>query len=157
MVTVDLDLACLYELADGRKGVVQPLGGLCGDLHGPPYITLGNDNRFGAASGETLYINLDRADQFRRLLIFAYIYSGAPAFSRVHAAVSFLPPTGQRFVVELRERVHHARSCAVALIENREGRLFMRREARYVYGYQADIDRLYGWGLQWARGHKAAP
>jgi len=26
MVNVDLDLACMYELADGSKGVVQPLG-----------------------------------------------------------------------------------------------------------------------------------
>ncbi len=155
MVTVDLDLACMYELADGQKGVVQPLGGLCGNLHRPPYITLGDDNRFGAASGETLYINLDKADQFKRLLIFAYIYSGAPAFSRVHAAVTLHPPTGQRLVVELHEQDPHARSCAVALIENRDGQLTMRREARYVYGYQADLDRLYGWGLQWGRGHKA--
>ncbi|MFF4739315.1 Tellurium resistance [Streptomyces sp. NPDC001262] len=156
MVTVDLDLACMYELADGQRGVVQPLGDLSGDLYHPPYITLGDDNRFGAASGETLYINLDKAAHFRRLLIFAYIYSGAPAFSRVHAAVSFHPPTGQRLVVELREQAQHARSCAVALIENRNGQLTMRREARYVYGYQADLDRLYGWGLQWARGRKAA-
>ncbi|GAA0390080.1 Tellurium resistance [Streptomyces luteireticuli] len=155
MVTVDLDLACLYELADGTKGVVQPLGGLAGSLHAPPYVKLGDDNRFGAASGETLYINLDRAAEFRRLLVFAYIYSGAPAFSRVHATVGFYPPTGQRYVIELHERDRHARSCAVALIERRQDGLVLRREARYVYGYQADLDRLYGWGLQWARGHKA--
>ncbi|MBH1938315.1 Tellurium resistance [Streptomyces sp. AV19] len=155
MVTVDLDLACLYELADGSRGVVQPLGGLAGDLHGPPYVALGDDNRFGSASGETLFVNLDRTREFRRLLVFVYIYSGAPAFSRVHAAVGFHPPTGRGFVVELHERDPHARSCAVALIENRDGRLVLRREARYVYGYQADLDRLYGWGLQWVRGRKA--
>jgi uncharacterized protein involved in tellurium resistance len=25
---------------------------------------------------------------------------------------------------------------------------------RYVYGFQAELDRLYGWGLQWGRGYK---
>ncbi|WP_157868489.1 hypothetical protein [Streptomyces caatingaensis] len=154
MVTVDLDLACLYELADGSRGVVQPLGGLAGDLHGPPYVALGDDNRFGSASGETLFVNLDRAGELRRLLVFVYLYGDGPAFSRVHAAVAFSPPTGRRFVVELHERDPHARSCAVALVESRDGHLLLRREARYVYGYQADLDRLYGWGLQWARGRK---
>src|SRR3954447_15390201 len=31
MATVDLDRACLYELQDGTKGVVQPLGNYLGD------------------------------------------------------------------------------------------------------------------------------
>jgi uncharacterized protein involved in tellurium resistance len=26
---------------------------------------------------------------------------------------------------------------------------------KYVYGFQAEIDRLYGWGLQWGRGYKS--
>jgi uncharacterized protein involved in tellurium resistance len=25
---------------------------------------------------------------------------------------------------------------------------------RYVYGFQAELDRLYGWGMQWGRGYK---
>ncbi|CAM5532179.1 Tellurium resistance OS=Streptomyces glaucescens OX=1907 GN=SGLAU_10870 PE=4 SV=1 [Streptomyces glaucescens] len=36
MVNVDLDLGCLYELQDGTKGVVQPLGGYFGDVNAPP-------------------------------------------------------------------------------------------------------------------------
>src|SRR5690606_10997370 len=35
---LDLDLCALYELADGRKGVVQALGNAFGSLHQPPYI-----------------------------------------------------------------------------------------------------------------------
>lgn len=46
MVNVDLDLGCMYELTDGTKGVVQPLGNLLGDLNGPPYIRLSGDDRF---------------------------------------------------------------------------------------------------------------
>lgn len=35
-VNVDLDLACMYELSDGSRGVVQPLGGYFGDLRARP-------------------------------------------------------------------------------------------------------------------------
>lgn len=36
VVNVDLDMGCLYEMADGNKGVVQPLGELFGDLNTAP-------------------------------------------------------------------------------------------------------------------------
>ena len=42
---VDLDLGCLYELADGRKGVVQALGGAFGSLNSAPWIFLDGDDR----------------------------------------------------------------------------------------------------------------
>lgn len=74
VVNVDLDLGCMYELKDGTKGVVQPLGNLIGDLNGPPYIRLSGDDRFGAPSGETVYVNLDQREQIKRLLFFVYIY-----------------------------------------------------------------------------------
>ena len=35
---IDLDLGCLFELQDGRKGVVQALGNAFGDLERPPYV-----------------------------------------------------------------------------------------------------------------------
>ncbi|MGW4567131.1 TerD domain-containing protein, partial [Streptomyces sp. NPDC004561] len=42
---LDLDLCALYELTDGRKGVVQALGNSFGSLHRPPYIHLDGDDR----------------------------------------------------------------------------------------------------------------
>ncbi len=79
MVNVDLDLGCMYELADGTKGVVQPLGSFFGELNDPPYIKLSGDDRFGSGSGETIFVNLDHRDDFKRLLIFVYIYDQTPA------------------------------------------------------------------------------
>jgi uncharacterized protein involved in tellurium resistance len=155
MVNVDLDLACMYELADGTKGVVQPLGNFLGDLDAPPYIQMSGDDRFGSGSGETLYINFDKREEFKRLLVFVYIYDGTPAFDRTHAKVEIFPGSGPRIEIPLSEREPQARSCAVVLIENRKGELFVRREVKYVYGFQAEIDRLYGWGLQWGRGYKS--
>lgn len=154
MVNVDLDLACMYELADGSKGVVQPLGGFYGDWSAPPYVKLTGDDRFGSPSGETLYVNLDHKDSFKRLLFFVYIYDGTPAFDRTHALLSLFPSNGPRVEVGLDQRQPQARSCAVLLMQHEKGELTVRREVRYVYGFQAELDRLYGWGLQWGRGYK---
>jgi uncharacterized protein involved in tellurium resistance len=154
VVQIDLDLACLYELQDGTKGVVQPLGSFFGDINSPPYVKLSGDDRFGSGSGETIYINMDHRDEFKRLLIFVYIYDGTPAFDRTHAVVTLYPSNGPRVEIGLDERAPQARSCAVVLIENNKGELTVRREVKYVYGFQAELDRLYGWGLQWGRGYK---
>ncbi|WSJ72062.1 Tellurium resistance [Kitasatospora sp. NBC_01250] len=151
---VDLDLACMYELTDGTRGVVQPLGKFFGDLQHPPYIKLSGDDQYGAPSGETMYINLEKKDQFKRLLIFVYIYDGTPAFDQTHAQIQIVPPSGPRLEINLDERAAAARSCAVVLIENRDGELMVRREVRYVHGFQSDLDRLYGFGMDWQRGYK---
>ncbi|OLZ69442.1 Tellurium resistance [Streptomyces sp. IMTB 2501] len=154
MVNVDLDLGCLYELTDGTKGVVQPLGNLLGDVNAPPYIKLSGDDRFGSASGETMYVNLDHLDAIKRLLVFVYIYDQTPAFDRTHAIVTLYPSNGPRIEIGLDERHPQARSCAVVMIENVKGELVVRREVKFVYGFQGELDRLYGWGLQWGRGYK---
>lgn len=154
MVDVDLDLGCLYELQDGTKGVVQPLGGYFGDVNAPPYVKLSGDDRFGSASGETIYVNLDHRDAIKRLLVFAYIYDQTPAFDRTHAIVTLYPSNGPRIEIGIDERQPQARSCAVVLIENVKGEILVRREVKFVYGFQGELDRLYGWGLQWGRGYK---
>ncbi|WP_338676406.1 Tellurium resistance [Streptomyces sp. SCSIO 30461] len=154
VVNVDLDLGCLYELADGSKGVVQPLGGFFGSLNEAPYVRLSGDDRFGAPSGETLFVNLDHRDDIKRLLFFVYIYDQTPAFDRTHAKVTLYPGNGPRVEIELDERAPQARSCAVFSLENVKGELVVRREVKFVYGFQAELDRLYGWGLQWGRGYK---
>lgn len=48
---VDLDLGCLWETRDGRKGVVQALGNTFGSLNTPPYALLDGDDRSGAKIG----------------------------------------------------------------------------------------------------------
>lgn len=154
VVDVDLDLACMYELADGSKGVVQPLGNFLGDWNAPPYVKLTGDDRFGSPSGETIYVNLDHKDDIKRLLFFVYIYDGTPAFDRTHAILTLFPSNGGSVEVNLDQRAPQARSCAVLLMEHEKDQLMVRRQVRYVYGFQSELDRLYGWGLQWGRGYK---
>ncbi|MBA2811620.1 Tellurium resistance [Streptomyces sp. KM273126] len=155
MVNVDLDLGVLYELTDGSKGVVQPLGSFFGDTNAPPYVKCSGDDRFGSGSGETIYVNLDHRDEIKRLLVFVYIYDQTPAFDRTHAVVTLYPSNGPRIEIGLDERHPQARSCAVVMIENVKGEIVVRREVKFVYGFQAELDRLYGWGLQWGRGYKS--
>ncbi|MDQ0698926.1 uncharacterized protein involved in tellurium resistance [Streptomyces sp. W4I9-2] len=40
-------------------------------------------------------------------------------------------------------------------VENIKDELIVRREVKFVYGFQSELDRLYGYGMQWGRGYKS--
>jgi tellurite resistance protein TerA len=157
---LDLDLCALYELSDGRKGVVQALGNAFGSLHRPPYIHLDGDDRTGAvASGENLTINLDHRHDFRRILVFVTIYEGARSFADLHATVTLQPQHGAPVDFSLDECTVPSTVCALALITNTGGDLVVQREARYLVpergvSPQRTIDHAYGWGMNWTPGRK---
>ncbi|MGX1882891.1 TerD family protein [Streptomyces sp. NPDC055287] len=157
---LDLDLCALYELTDGRKGVVQALGNAFGSLQQPPYIHLDGDDRTGAVStGENLTINLDHKDKLRRLLIFVAVYEGARSFADLHATVTLTPQNGAPIDFSLDECTVPSTVAALALITNEGGDLTVRREARYLVpergvSPQRTIDHAYGWGMNWSPGRK---
>ncbi|MFF8864126.1 TerD family protein [Streptomyces sp. NPDC015139] len=157
---IDLDLCALYELTDGRKGVVQALGNAFGSLHQPPYIHLDGDDRTGAvSSGENLTVNLDRTRDFRRILVFVTIYEGASSFADLHATVTLQPQHGAPIDFSLDECTVPSTVCALALITNTGGDLVVQREARYLVpdrgvSPQRTVDRAYGWGMNWTPGRK---
>ncbi|WP_237551939.1 MULTISPECIES: TerD family protein [unclassified Streptomyces] len=157
---LDLDLCALYELTDGRKGVVQALGNAFGSLHQPPYIHLDGDDRTGGvASGENLTINLDHKNALRRVLIFVTIYEGARSFADLHATVTLAPLGGAPIDFSLDECTVPSTVCALALITNDGRDLTVQREARYLVpergvSPQRTVDRAYGWGMDWTPGRK---
>ncbi|MET7684605.1 TerD family protein [Streptomyces sp. NPDC005423] len=157
---LDLDLCALYELSDGRKGVVQALGNAYGNFQGPPYIHLDGDDRTGAVeSGENLTVNLDRKQDFRRILVFVTIYEGARSFADLHATVTLQPQFGAAIDFSLDECTVPSTVCALALITNTGGDLVVQREARYLVpdrgvSPQRTVDRVYGWGMNWTPGRK---
>ncbi|MFI9803814.1 TerD family protein [Streptomyces sp. NPDC052301] len=157
---LDLDLCALYELADGRKGVVQALGNAFGSLDRPPYVHLDGDDRTGAvATGENLTVNLDHTQDFRRILVFVTIYEGASSFADLHATVTLHPQHGAPIEFFLDECTVPSTVCALALITNTGGDLLVQREARYLVPQrgvspQRTIDRAYGWGMNWTPGRK---
>ncbi|MXM66556.1 Tellurium resistance [Streptomyces sp. HUCO-GS316] len=157
---LDLDLCALYELADGRKGVVQALGNAFGALHQPPYIHLDGDDRTGAvSSGENLTVNLDHQHDFRRILVFVTIYQGARSFADLHATVTLQPQHGAAVDFSLDECTVPSTVCALALITNTGRDLVVQREARYLVpergvSPQRTVDHAYGWGMNWTPGRK---
>ncbi|MEU4008256.1 TerD family protein [Streptomyces pseudogriseolus] len=157
---LDLDLCALWELTDGRKGVVQALGNAFGSLHQPPFIHLDGDDRTGAsASGENLTINLDHKNQFRRILVFVTVYEGARSFADLHATVTLRPQHGAPIDFSLDECTVPSTVCALALITSNGGDLVVQREARYLVpergvSPQRTVDHAYGWGMNWTPGRK---
>ncbi|MEV0966155.1 TerD family protein [Streptomyces sp. NPDC049910] len=157
---LDLDLCALFELADGRKGVVQALGNAFGALHQPPYIHLDGDDRTGAVeAGENLTVNLDHRDELRRVVIFVTIYEGARSFADLNATVTLQPQHGAPVEFSLDECTVPSTVCALALITNQGGDLVVQREARYLVpergvSPQRTVDHAYGWGMNWTPGRK---
>ena len=152
---IDLDLACLYQLKNGDKGVIQALGNSFGDLKNPPYICLDGDDRTGqVAGGENLHISLDHLDEFKRILIFAYIYEGSTNWSAANGVVTIFPTSGQQVEIKLDSHDNRARSCAIALLKIEKGKLNVTREIRYINGSQDAVSRAYRWGLTWTPGKK---
>ncbi|MFJ7998274.1 TerD family protein [Streptomyces sp. NPDC096310] len=157
---LDLDLCALYELTDGRKGVVQALGNAFGALNQPPYIHLDGDDRTGAvSSGENLTVNLDHKDRLRRVVIFVTIYEGARSFADLDATVTLQPQHGAAIDFSLGECTVASTVCSLALITNTGSDLVVQREARFLVpergvSPQRTIDYAYGWGMNWTPGRK---
>ena len=153
---IDLDLACLYELSNGRKGVVQALGNAFRSSNdGPPIISLDGDDRTGqSAEGENLRVDLSRLRDIRRILVFTYIYEGTPNWAGADAVVTLYPQGGVPIEIRLDESDPSARTCAIALLESTGNDLNIRREVRYVHGTQSALDAAYGWGMSWTKGRK---
>lgn len=155
---IDLDLACLFEYTDGSRGVVQALGDTFRDMHsfGPdPICWLDGDDRSGSnTAGENLFVNLLHVNAIRRMLVFAFIYEGAPNWAAANAVVTLFPAVGPQVEVRLDEHDPRSPMCAIALLENVAGELSVRREVRYIQGGHKVLDQTYRWGLRWTAGSK---
>lgn len=152
---IDLDLGCLFELYDGRKGAVQALGNSFGSLYGAPYIALDGDDRTGTSTdGENLRINGNMISQIRRVLVYTFIYEGAANWRDANGIVTVKCPGNQDIIVRMDEYGSSQTMCAIALFENRTGESFeIEKVVRFFNGHQ-DMDRAFNWGLRWVAGHK---
>lgn len=151
---IDLDLGCLFKLRDGRAGAVQALGDSFGSLQQPPYIQLMGDDRSGAsAQGEFLRINGRQWAQLEKVVVFAFIYEGAPNWAETDAVVTIQTP-GQP-TLEIRLDSHHRdhRMCALAMLENQGGNIKVTKLVEYFRDHRF-LDEAYGFGLRWVAGSK---
>lgn len=155
--SIDLDLGCLYEYSDGSKGAVQALGDSFRDRNPfspDPICRLDGDDRSGTnTAGENLFVDLSQVEHIRRILVYAFIYEGAPSWASANAVVTLIPVTGPQIEVRLDEHDPRAGMCAIAVLQNVGGELTVQREVRY-FGGHAELDKAFGWGMRWTTGSK---
>ena len=156
---IDLDLGCMYEMADGRPGLVQALGNAWGDFDREPFIKLEADDRTGqSTSGENLIINGDHVHAIKRAMIFAFIYKGAPNWAATDGVVTINMPNQPPIEVRLQDGGNQM-MCAIAMIENRSGALQFTKLEEYFSQQGREsahqlMDRRFGFGLRWTTGSK---
>ncbi|MFD0366091.1 stress protein, partial [Nocardia sp. GCM10030253] len=154
--TLDLDLCCFFELADGRIGSVRSLDRSFGALDRPPFIKLDQDDRTGSSTtGENLDINLDFTAQFRRILVFASIYEGATDFRGVQATATLYPVNSVPIEMTMGGCTDNSRDVVLAHIENLNGEFVVRRDGTFIRppagrpgGGIREIAQMYGWGFE---------
>lgn len=151
--SLDLDLGCLYELTNGERGVVQALGDDFGSLVSDPFIQLDQDDRTGESTeGENLFVNMSHIGEIKRILIFAFIYEGAPTWDIAKGIVTIYPPVGDEITVKL-DATESKIMCAIADVQVKNGQVSISREVKYFHGHLA-MDRYYSWGMDWVDGSK---
>lgn len=152
---IDLDLGCLFELKDGRKGAVQALGNNFGSLQRPPFISLDGDDRTGAAAaGENLRINGNQIAEIQRILVYTFIYEGIANWKQADAVVTIKYPGAEDIIVNMDEYNSKDIMCGLVLFENCNDETFsVEKLIRFFNGHEA-LDRAYGWGMNWKPGRK---
>ncbi len=152
---IDLDLGCLYEMQDGRRGTIQALGNHFGNLQEHPYISLDGDDRTGEAEGgENLRINGSKVQYIKRLLIYTFIYDGAASWREANGIVTLHYPGSEDLIVRMDEYSTNRKMCAIALLENVNGDSFsVEKQVRYFDSHRL-MDEAYHWGLKWVAGKK---
>jgi tellurite resistance protein TerA len=156
-IHLDLDLGCLYEFADGTKGVVQALGNAfsAADRSGRTLLRLDGDDRSGqVAGGENLTIDLTDPSRITRVLVFALIYEGAANWAAADAVATLTPVGAPPIEVRLDDPRDGARICAIAMVSQHGGEITVKREVNYLNGAQRALDEAYGWGMNWTKGRK---
>lgn len=149
---IDLDLACLYRLKSGKKGIVQALGNAFGSTSMEPYILLDKDDRFGnSADGETMLFQ--KPDTIDFAVVFAYIYQGAPNWQQTGARVLLRQQSSPDIEIWIDNTNYKDRFCVIASLFGKDGNLDVRREERFFGGHR-EIDNFYGFGLRWTYGAK---
>ena len=156
---IDLDLGCMLQLSDGTPGCVQALGNSFGHFDQPPYLYLEGDDRSGTnADGENLFINGDQLNHIKRLLIFTFIYDGAPNWAATNGVVTIEAP-GQAPVEVRLDNGTDATMCAIAMIENNGGKLQITKLVEYFQHRGSEsthklMNDRFGFGLQFKAGSK---
>ncbi len=164
---IDLDLGCYYELANGRKTLIDGLQFARGRVVprdevsrqgcyvAPPYIWhAGDDKGSAGASGETILVNPAGLGEIKRIILYTFIYEGTRKWSETKASLQISVPGCEPVVIEVGDTPSQQRFCALAQITvNDDGTLDVTRLGTFHDGH-SDCDAAYGWGFNYYQRHK---
>jgi tellurite resistance protein TerA len=157
---IDLDLGCMIEyqnvedVDEQPKFVIQALGNAFGDYGGPPWIQHMGDDRTGStATGETIRVNGQQWQFFKRILVFAFIYEGIQKWSDAQAVVVIKTPGEPDLEAHLDSHDNTKTMCAIATLDNDAGSIRATKLVDY-YRDHKDMDEALGFGFRWTAGSK---
>jgi uncharacterized protein involved in tellurium resistance len=152
---VDLDLGCFWELKDSQKSAIDSLNNSFGDFNQAPYIKLDKDDRSGQSlNGENLKINGLKLNEFKRILVYSYIYAGVAKWSEIDGVITIKQLGKPDIIVKLNEGSNNERTCAIATIESDgNGKWKVTRAVQYFDTREA-MDQAFNWGFTWRQGTK---
>ncbi|HEY0902021.1 MAG TPA: Tellurium resistance protein TerA [Micavibrio sp.] len=153
---IDIDLGCLYELQDGTRGCLQAFGDMFGEYDSAPFIHLSGDERTGNKEGddEGMHVNGQQWSQIKRLVIYVYIYSaGQFNWETIRPKITIRIPGEQPLTITPAIKKNNLPVCAIASMDNERDAIKFTNFGEYFPGH-AEMDRAYGFGLQWDDGRK---
>lgn len=156
---VDLDLGCLYELQNGERGAIQAFGDMYGDYDNAPFMKLSGDDRTGEddddddGEDEVILMNGAKWPDIKRILVYLYIYDGATDWAEIRPQVQIRVPGESPLIVNLHTYKSELALCSVAELVNVRNGIKLTNHTEYYPGH-AEMDRAFGYGLQWDDGQK---
>lgn len=151
---IDLDIGAFVKSQNGRLEVIQALGDSFGSINRPPYVELQGDDRTGeVAGGEWLHISGDHWKEIDEVLIYTFIYEGAPSWENTNGVVTIHIPGQGPIETCLTEGDNKKTMCAIARLKNINGTIEVERINEFYKGH-SDMDKSLGWGFRWKSGSK---
>lgn len=155
---IDLDLGVYVEAVDGTKSILDPLqspfqSGDRGSLSKFPWLLHSGDDRSGGG-GELVQLSGANIGKIRRVIVYTFIYEGAPAWRNTDARVTIEAPGCEPVDVRMGDHSDSRSFCALASLSVQNGEhIQVERLMTFHQGHE-DCDHKYGWGFRWTSGSK---
>ena len=107
-----------------------------------------------AAAGENLRINGNQLSEFKRILVYTFIYEGVANWKQADAIVTIKYPGAQDIVVKMDTFNSSNIMCGLVLLENQNDQTFSVEKIVQFYRGHSDLDCAFNWGMQWKAGRK---
>lgn len=157
--SIDLDLGIFAELAIGTKCVIYPLQFAHDNLgkgspSAAPFVLHSVDDR-SRGGGEAILVSGAHIGKIKRLIVYTFIYEGAPQWRATDAHVHIEVPGQFPIDIVMGDQPDSRTTCALASIEVRGGGHDSRRQAADdFHSGHADCDSKYDRGFELQGGSK---